>query len=188
MKVFCTWTLLVLYTVLSPLNAQFRPYDQNRIAISGDGNSAPDYKHKWPTGDPDDWGAVPAILATLAKEELQDRLVHFSYNNFIEAPAGPYRENQMKIGADWAIDPDGDRLTYRWWIVTEAGSYPGQIHILDPGAPQTTMKIPTGAGGKQIHLILEIQDHNPIASLFDYKRIVIDVDEVVVGHESVQDQ
>ena len=66
MKIFYTWALLILSMVLIPLNAQFRPYDQNRIAISGDGNSAPDYKHKWPTGDPDDWGAVPANVGELS--------------------------------------------------------------------------------------------------------------------------
>jgi hypothetical protein len=81
-------------------------YDGHRIAISADGNSAPDYEHKWPTGDPDDWGATPATLAILAKLNLQEKLVHFSYNNFIEAPAGPNDENQMKIGVDGAI---------QWW-------------------------------------------------------------------------
>jgi hypothetical protein len=96
--------LVLLLTGTSCLYAQFRTYESNRIAISGDGNSAPDYQHKWPTGDPDDWGAVPAMLATLAKVNLQKKLVHFSYNNFMEAPAGPDDKNQMKIGADGAIE------------------------------------------------------------------------------------
>lgn len=81
-------------------------YEANRIAVSADGNSAPDPKHKWPTGDPDDWGATPATLAILAKRGMQDKLVHYSYNNFIDAPAGPDETNQMKIGVDGAI---------RWW-------------------------------------------------------------------------
>jgi len=38
--------------------------------------------------------------------------------------------------------------------------------------------IPTGAAGKQIHIILEIHDQNKIASLFDYRRVVIDVQEI----------
>ena len=102
MRITSLILVLFLYST-SFLWAQYRPYDDNRIAISGDGNSAPDHQHKWPTGDPDDWGAVPAMLATLVKVNLQDKLVHFSSNNFMEAPAGPDEENQMKIGADGAI-------------------------------------------------------------------------------------
>jgi hypothetical protein len=103
--------LILMFLLPVIASAQSRGYKNNRIAVSGDGNSAPDYKHKWPTGDPDDWGAVAAILAILAKEDLQNKLVHFSYNNFIEAPPGPDEENQMKISADggierWDFDPD----------------------------------------------------------------------------------
>ena len=106
MKINAVVALTVAMFSLLPeiTSAQSWGYDNDRIAISGDGNSAPDYKHKWPTGDPDDWGATPALLAILAKLNLQERLVHFSYNNFIEAPAGPDEENQMKIGADGGID------------------------------------------------------------------------------------
>ncbi|MDX2430844.1 MAG: DUF1593 domain-containing protein, partial [Bacteroides sp.] len=105
MKNLFVLTLLIIFLLLPrSLHAQFRDYKDGRIAMSMDGNSAPDYAHKWPTGDPDDWGAEPASLAIIAKLELQDKLVHFSYNNFIDAPAGPDAENQMKIGADGAIE------------------------------------------------------------------------------------
>ncbi|MFD2255542.1 hypothetical protein ACFSSA_02540 [Luteolibacter algae] len=79
-------------------------YKENRIAISFDGNSAPDHQYKWATGDPDDWGALPASCAIIAKLGLQEKLVHCSYNNFINAPPGPDAENQLKIGADGAIE------------------------------------------------------------------------------------
>lgn len=104
-RLFLATLILVIIVICPPLLVgQSLGYDNNRIAISGDGNSAPDYKHKWPTGDPDDWGAVPAMLAILAKENLQDKLVHFSYNNFIEAPSGPDEENQMMIGVKGGIE------------------------------------------------------------------------------------
>ncbi len=79
-------------------------YNANRIAVSSDGNSAPDNEYKWPTGDPDDWGANAAILGILAKKNLHDKLVHFSYNNFIDAPAGPDAENQNKISCDGGVE------------------------------------------------------------------------------------
>ncbi len=79
-------------------------YNNNRLAVSYDGNSEPDNAYKWPTGDPDDWGAAAASLAIIAKLGLQDKLVHCSYNNFIDAPAGPDNENELKISCDGAIE------------------------------------------------------------------------------------
>ncbi|MFI3321523.1 MAG: hypothetical protein R3Y50_03260, partial [Rikenellaceae bacterium] len=69
----------------------WRDYDGNRIAISFDGNSEPDYEHEnnskpgivWPIGDLDEWGATAASCAIIAKLGIQERLVHCSYNNFI---------------------------------------------------------------------------------------------------------
>ena len=57
----------------------------------------------------------------------------------------------------------------------EAGTYPGKVLIPNPNQIKTKIVIPTGAAGTQIHIILEIKDQNKIASLFDYRRIVIDV-------------
>lgn len=49
-------------------------------------------------------GALPASCAIIAKLGLQAKLVHCSYNHFIDAPAGPDAENQLKIGADGTIE------------------------------------------------------------------------------------
>ncbi|MBX2870661.1 MAG: hypothetical protein KTR30_01135 [Saprospiraceae bacterium] len=98
--------LLALFLLLSGapvLSSQAWNYDGHRIAVSFDGNSEPDHDYKWPTGDPDDWGAAAAGLAIVAKLGLQDKLVHCSYNNFINAPAGPDQENQLKISCEGAV-------------------------------------------------------------------------------------
>ncbi|TWU15668.1 hypothetical protein [Allorhodopirellula heiligendammensis] len=96
--------LLVLFGSTShEAFSQSWEYKENRIAVSADGNSAPDQGHHWKTGDPDDWGATPAALAILAKLKMRDKLVHYSYNNFIAAPPGPDEKNQMKIGVDGAV-------------------------------------------------------------------------------------
>ncbi|MCM2375251.1 hypothetical protein [Aporhodopirellula aestuarii] len=92
-----------MFFPMSSCMAQSWGYNRNRIAISFDGNSAADNDYKWPTGDPDDWGALPASCAIIAKLGLQTQLVHCSYNNFIDAPPGPDAENQLKISADGAI-------------------------------------------------------------------------------------
>ncbi|MGJ8697731.1 MAG: hypothetical protein ACSHYF_15540 [Verrucomicrobiaceae bacterium] len=99
---------LIGCVVLSPLMALGDEgawgYKDHRIGISFDGNSAPDKQYKWPTGDPDDWGALAASCAIIAKLGLQEKLVHCSYNNFIDAPPGPDAENELKISADGAIE------------------------------------------------------------------------------------
>ncbi|MDV7187120.1 hypothetical protein R3X25_07485 [Lutibacter sp. TH_r2] len=98
-------TILIISLIsVFELYSQELNYNNNRIAVSFDGNSAPDKLYKWPTGDPDDWGALVASCAIMAKLELQDKLVHCSYNNFIDAPAGPDNKNQLKISADGCIE------------------------------------------------------------------------------------
>lgn len=99
-----TILLIISLTSIFELYSQELNYTSNRIAVSFDGNSAPDNMYKWPTGDPDDWGALVASCAIIAKLGLQEKLVHCSYNNFIDAPAGPDNENQLKISADGCIE------------------------------------------------------------------------------------
>ncbi|RKR08090.1 hypothetical protein CLV91_2860 [Maribacter vaceletii] len=98
-----TFIFLIIQILFLKSFGQAWDYNNHRIAISADGNSAPDNEYKWPIGDPDDWGANAAILAVLAKKEMQDNLVHYSYNNFIDAPEGPDSENQNKISCDGGI-------------------------------------------------------------------------------------
>ncbi len=101
-RIFLVFGLVLMIHV--NMYSQSWGYNNNRMAVSFDGNSAPDHAYKWPTGDPDDWGAAVASLAIIAKLGLQDKLVHCSYNNFIEAPSGPDSENQLKLSCDGAID------------------------------------------------------------------------------------
>ena len=82
---------------------------------------------------------------------------------------------KIKLDASGSSDPDGDNLEFRWWIYPEAGSYEGQIQLDQSQKPILTFDTPHDAGGKEIHLIVEISDQNKIASLTDYRRIVINV-------------
>ena len=92
----------------------------------------------------------------------------------------------LSFDASASSDPDGDQLVFNWWIYQEAGTYPGQILITDPDKASTGIRIPSGAGGTQIHLILEVKDMNDAVPLFDYRRVVIDVRDIVIKQESVQ--
>ncbi|MEM0991768.1 MAG: hypothetical protein AAF847_05510 [Bacteroidota bacterium] len=97
--------LLLISIIPNLIIAQTTKYNQNRIACSADGNAQPDlaYTGKYNYADPDDWGATPAALAMLAKMDLQDKLVHYSYNNFMPSPPHTTVRNYMKEGVDGAI-------------------------------------------------------------------------------------
>ncbi len=93
--------------------------------------------------------------------------------------------NILTFDATTSSDPDNDALKYRWWIYKEAGTYAGDIEIEDSDQAKASIEIPTGASETQIHLILEVQDDTD-TPLFDYRRIVIDVDHRILGHKPMQ--
>jgi hypothetical protein len=94
--------------------------------------------------------------------------------------------DELDFDASASTDPDGDELIYSWWHYEEAGTYPGRVFIENASAAKAKVHIPTGAGGKQIHIILEVRDKNPIASLRDYRRVVIDVENKIIELDSAQ--
>jgi len=90
----------------------------------------------------------------------------------------------IQLDASGSNDPDNDLIHINWWQYLEAGTYAGKVDIPNPNQAKTQVMIPTGAAGTQIHIILEIHDQNAISSLFDYRRIVIDVEDMY-NHNSL---
>jgi hypothetical protein len=74
-----------------------------------------------------------------------------------------------------ANDPDGDRLSYRWWQYTEADTFDGTVTIADPDRASTRFTIPaTASKNSTVHLILEVTD-NGRPALKHYQRVVVTV-------------
>ena len=94
-------------------------------------------------------------------------------DRIVRRPAKPGQT--ISLDASTSTDPDKDTLAIRWYTYPEAGTYLGKVTILDSKQTEARVTIPADAAGKQIHVILEVKDLNPIASLYDYRRIVIDV-------------
>ena len=63
---------------------------------------------------------------------------------------------------------------------------PGRVFIEHADAAKAKVHIPTGAGDKQVHIILEMRDRNPIASLRDYRRAVISVENRIIELDASQ--
>lgn len=83
----------------------------------------------------------------------------------------------LTLEASASLDPDNDTLDFRWFYYPEAGTYNGEVKVLAVKQDEINVTIPADATGKEIHIILEVKDRNKIASMFDYRRIVIKVTE-----------
>ena len=88
----------------------------------------------------------------------------------LQARAG----SELKLDASASRDPDGDRLSYDWFVYPEPGTYRGAVTILGTNTALSTVQIPADASGKTIHVVLIVTD-NGQPSLTRYRRAVITV-------------
>ena len=80
----------------------------------------------------------------------------------------------MKLTGRGSSDPDGGRLSFRWFVYPEAGTYGHDVPLSGATAETTTLTIPADAGGKTIHVVLKVKDSGSPA-LTRYRRAVIRV-------------
>jgi hypothetical protein len=77
----------------------------------------------------------------------------------------------VTLDASASKDPDGDKLSFSWWVLTEAGTYPMAPSITGSDSSRATINVPTDAAGKTFHVICEVTD-NGTPSLTSYRRIL----------------
>lgn len=81
----------------------------------------------------------------------------------------------VSLSAKGTSDPDGDELAFRWWQYREAGSYDGNIRILNATKQDASFTVPRDAGqDKTIHVICEVTDAGT-PPLTRYQRVVLTV-------------
>ncbi len=77
------------------------------------------------------------------------------------------------LDASATSDPDGDSLTFKWWVLSEAGSYTQDVIISNSNSSSVTVNIPFDSGEKTFHLICEVTD-NGTHHLSSYRRIIFE--------------
>ncbi|MGF1635480.1 MAG: nucleoside hydrolase-like domain-containing protein [Cyclobacteriaceae bacterium] len=77
----------------------------------------------------------------------------------------------VKLDASNSYDPEGDKLNFKWWVLTEVGTYKENITIKNSNTSLATVIIPANSAGKTFHVICEVTD-NGIHNLTSYRRII----------------
>ncbi len=78
----------------------------------------------------------------------------------------------LLLDATKSSDPDGDKLSFKWWQQPEIGR--DTLLIGEPESPTTTVTIPEDVKGDAIHIICEVHDDGPY-KLVSYRRIIIQI-------------
>ena len=80
---------------------------------------------------------------------------------------------EVKLSARGSFDPDGDEFSYKWWYYGEAGTFDGEIRLINPQTEQVTLIVPNEE--TELHLVCEVEDTGD-PQLTRYARVIINVE------------
>lgn len=124
---------------------------------------------RWAEAFQNDWAARADWCVKGYEEANHPPVVTLAHAVDLKAKAG----QTVKLSARGTKDPDGDKLTYRWWQYKEPGSYKGTVNIRDANKRQASFEVSNDAGeGQTLHIICEVTDTGT-PPLTRYRRVIV---------------
>lgn len=80
----------------------------------------------------------------------------------------------VNLNASNSTDPDGNALSYNWFVYQEPGSYTGEVVIQNNTSPTAYFVAPNVNNSKTLHIILSVKDDGQ-PSLVSYKRLIFTI-------------
>lgn len=78
----------------------------------------------------------------------------------------------LTLDAAGTTDPDRHKLSYRWYVYPDPGTYRAAVTIRDATSARAALDVPAGATGQTVHVILEVTDDGA-PPLTRYRRVVV---------------
>ncbi|MCZ2075248.1 MAG: hypothetical protein HUU41_19680 [Bryobacteraceae bacterium] len=88
----------------------------------------------------------------------------------VEVPSGA----PVTLSAAGSADLDGDRLSFRWFTYSVAGTYKGAVPIENAVEALARIVAPSVQSPAMLHVILEVRD-NGTPALYAYRRAILTV-------------
>ena len=85
----------------------------------------------------------------------------------------PAQGSSVALDASASSDPDGDKLKFSWWVLSEAGTYTNDVSIAGRESSRATVAVPADSAGKGFHVICEVMDDGT-PNLTSYRRIILE--------------
>jgi hypothetical protein len=109
-----------------------------------------------------DWTTKPYAQAN------HPPVVNLTHPEFISVKSGQY----FSLDAHKSSDPDGDSISFFWFVYPEAGSYQGDVKINTENLARINIQAPKVEKEATLHIIVRVSDKGT-PQLTRYKRVIV---------------